>query len=57
LCEIPNIGKVRAEKLWEANIRTAEDVANNPDKVKKVLNLKDDKIKQICDDAKLAISS
>lgn len=55
LCGIPNIGKVRAEKLWDANIRNLSDVANNPDKVQKVLNLKEDRIKQICDDAKALV--
>lgn len=52
LCEIPNIGKVRAEKLWAANLCTIADIANNPDKVHQVLKLKPDRIKQICDDAK-----
>ena len=52
LVAIPNIGKVRAEKLWDANIRTVADVVNNPIKVQKVLNLKEERIKQICEDAK-----
>ena len=52
LCEIPNIGKVRAEKLWAAKIRTKAEVAANPDKVLEVLRMNPEKIKQICEDAK-----
>jgi len=52
LCEIPNIGKVRAEKLWAAKIRTKAEVAANLEKVQEVLKMNPDKIKQICEDAK-----
>jgi replicative superfamily II helicase len=51
LCEIPNIGKVRSEKLYAAKIRTRADVAANPDKVQEILKMSPEKIKQICDDA------
>lgn len=48
LCEIPNIGKVRAEKLWRANLRTYDAIANNPGKVQSLLKLKQEKIEEIC---------
>jgi replicative superfamily II helicase len=52
LCLIPDIGKVRAEKLWAAGIRTVSDVANRIEHVGKVLNLKYDRISEICAAAK-----
>lgn len=51
LCEIPNIGRVRSEKLYAAKIRTRADVVANPDKVQEILKMSPEKIKQICDDA------
>jgi len=48
-CKIPNIGRVRAEKLYSAGFRKPEDLISNFDKVKKVLNMKDEKIKEILD--------
>lgn len=52
LCKITDIGKVRAEKLWAAGIRNIKDVATNSTKVQQILNLKKDKIVEICDSAK-----
>jgi replicative superfamily II helicase len=52
LCLIPDIGKARAEKLWAAGVRTIKDVASRGDQVQRTLNLKPDKIAQICDAAK-----
>jgi helicase len=52
LCRIPNIGKVRAEKLYFAGITTPQDVANSFEKVQKILNMNGDKVKAICEDAK-----
>lgn len=52
LCSIPNIGKVRAEKLYAAGLRKPSDLIGNFDKVKKVLNMKDEKIKEIIKNAK-----
>jgi len=51
LCGIPNIGKVRAERLWAAKLRTPFDVASNPIKVKEVLKLKDEAVQKICEEA------
>jgi replicative superfamily II helicase len=57
LCQIPNIGKVRAKKLHAAGLQTVEDVATNPEKVKKSLNMKQEVIDKIVEEAaKLVIS-
>lgn len=50
-CKIPDIGKVRAEKLWNAGIKTYDDISNNPARVQKILGMKADKIKEICNEA------
>lgn len=47
LCTIPNIGKVRAQKLYAAGFRRPSDLSNQFEKVKKTLNMKDDKIMEI----------
>jgi helicase len=52
LCQIPNIGKVRAEKLWAKNIKTVSDVASNPEKVQKILNMKEARVQLICEAAR-----
>jgi helicase len=48
LCGIPNIGKVRAEKLWAAGIRSIVDFVANPTNTAKILGMKLEKINQIC---------
>jgi replicative superfamily II helicase len=53
LCRVPNIGKVRAEKLYASGFRNYNDMLANPQKVKSVLNMKEDKIKEILNGAKL----
>lgn len=52
LVQLPAIGKVRAEKLWAAGLKTVEAIAGNPDKVKRALNMKDEAIANICSHAK-----
>jgi replicative superfamily II helicase len=52
LCKIPNIGKVRAEKLYAAGFRNPSDLLSKQDLVKKVLNMKDDKIIEILESIK-----
>jgi helicase len=52
LCKIPNIGRVRAEKLYSAGFRNPFDLVSNFEAVKKVLNMKDDKIIEIIESAK-----
>lgn len=57
LCRIPDIGKVRAERLYAAGFRTPADVASRPDHVKKILNMKDAKIEEIVKAASLLSTS
>jgi helicase len=52
LCEIPQVGRVRATKLWQAGLKTIEDVANNPSKVKVCLGVKADLLQEIISGAK-----
>lgn len=54
LCNIPNIGKVRAEKLYKANIRTVDDFAKQDvDKLSLIANLSKDKTQESLDEAKM----
>jgi helicase len=46
-CRIPNIGKVRAQRLYSAGFRKTKDLVGKYDEVKKVLNMSDEKIKEI----------
>ena len=52
LCLLPNVGKVRAEKLFHAGFKNPKDLIKNPILVKKVLNMKEDKVKEIIECAK-----
>ncbi len=52
LCKIPNIGKARAERLYAAGLKNAYDVAYNPDRVQRALNMKPDFVKEVIDAAK-----
>jgi replicative superfamily II helicase len=52
LCKIPNIGKVRAEKLWAAGFHNPGDMVGRDDHVKRVLNMKDDKVEEIMKSAR-----
>lgn len=55
LCTIPNVGKVRAEKLYKAKIRTVEDFAKHDENaLSLIMNLSKDKTKESIDAAKLA---
>ena len=47
LCRIPNVGKVRAERLFAAGFRRPSDLLKNPQMVRKVLNMKDEKITEM----------
>lgn len=52
LCRIPGVGRVRAERLYAAGFRTPPDLSKNPQLVKKILNMKDEKVKDIIDEAR-----
>lgn len=56
LCQLPNIGKVRANKLWQAGIKSIKDVSNNPDIVRKITGLKADKVQEVLDEARKLLS-
>lgn len=52
LCSIPNIGKVRANKLYDAGIKDKKALINcDKEKLKKILNMKIESIKKIIDEA------
>lgn len=52
LCRVPNIGRVRAKKLYDAGIKTVEALADlEPEKVRKLLNMKPEAVKEIMADA------
>ena len=53
LCQMPNIGKARATKLYANNIKTCKDVAGlDFDKFKKLTNMKEDLAKESYEAAK-----
>lgn len=53
LCRLPNIGKVRAKKLYEHGIKTVDDLAElNFEQVKKLLNMKKENVEAIMQEAK-----
>ena len=52
LCAIPNIGKVRATKLYEAGIKSAKDFAKTDvEKLSKIINMKSESVKQMIEQA------
>lgn len=59
LCRIPNVGKVRAKKLYDYGIKSVDEFADTPeDKLRKLLNLKEDIVKAMLDEAtKLSLTS
>lgn len=54
LCKIPNIGKVRAKKLYENGIRNCEQFVDTPEKkLSQILNVKQDILQKMLSEAKL----
>lgn len=49
---MPNIGKVRSQKLYNAGIKTAQDILANVPKTKKLLGFKDEVMNEIIMEAK-----
>jgi replicative superfamily II helicase len=48
LCKIENIGKVRANKLYDAGVKTAKDIAScDPQKLSKIINMKIDAVNKM----------
>ena len=52
LVKLPDIGKVRAERLWSLNIRTYQDIINKSEVVQHALNLKKEKVDEIVSEAR-----
>lgn len=48
-CKLPDIGRVRAEKLWAAGFRNYDDILMYQQKLLGVLNFSVDKVKGLCD--------
>lgn len=53
LCRLPGIGKVKATRLWNSNVKTLEDVANKTNIVKIALGLTDAKAKELSEEAQV----
>lgn len=52
ICRLPNIGKVRATKLYNAGFKTVEEIADaDPAQIKKILNYKQDVLDTLMKDA------
>jgi hypothetical protein len=52
-CQLPNIGKVRARKLYEHGIKTIDDLLQkDASEVKKILNMKKENIDEIIKEAR-----
>lgn len=59
LCRIPNVGKVRAKKLFDYGIKSVDEFAEaSEEKLRKLLNLKEDVVKGMLAEAnKLSLTS
>ena len=53
--KLPDIGKVRAERLWSLGFRNLSDIVNRKDVLKTALNLKQEKIDEIIKEAQKGI--
>jgi replicative superfamily II helicase len=55
LCQIPNVGKVRAEKLYAAKIKSIDEFINTPlDNLAVIMNLSRDKANESVEAIKIA---
>lgn len=53
LCRLPNIGKVRAQKLYDLGIKSVKDVMKlDPEKLRSIVNMKKDTVAEIIEEAK-----
>jgi len=51
LCQLPDVGRARANKLWAAGIKSLQDVVTNPARVKAALGFKQEKVDAIIEHA------
>lgn len=52
LCQLPHVGKARANKLYHAGVKTIQDVADNPNLASSLLGLKSEMMDEIISEAK-----
>lgn len=55
IVKIKGIGTVKAKKLWDADLKTLQDISSNPHLVASILKCKPDKAEMISDEAKKLI--
>lgn len=54
VCRLPNIGKVKANKLYNAGFKTVEEIADaNPEQIRNILNCKQEVLDTLMKDAKI----
>lgn len=51
LCQLPDVGRARATKLWSAGIKSLQDIVANPARVKAALGFKQEKVDAIIEHA------
>jgi helicase len=56
LCCLKGVGKIKAKRLWDANLRTWEDISTNALGVIKALSCSKNVAEQICENAKELIA-
>lgn len=52
VCQLRGIGRAKAKRLWDANLRTLKDIGDNTIKVIKALNCSQNVAEKICQNAK-----
>jgi helicase len=57
LCQLPHIGKVRANKLWKEGLRDFLSIINSPERVRKATGLKTAEVDEILAEAKRLFAS
>ncbi len=55
LCTMPGIGKVKANKLWNSNVKSLQDIVAKPNVVKIALGLSDKKVQELRESAELML--
>ena len=51
LCKVADIGKARAERLWEKGIHSPQDIVRNASNLSSILNLKGERVQKILESA------
>jgi replicative superfamily II helicase len=53
LCQVSEIGRVRAQRLYEAGIKTSDDIVKNKDRIAKIAGVSAEKAKEIVESAEM----